>query len=238
MNRNEQPAQALGARWNGILALVVTAAAWASLAAGAPTTNPSQTLHGRWILNPEKSDDPMAKLRDARGSGGPEMGGRPGGAGGRGGGRNGAGRRAGGEPPGGPRGEEGPGRGGMRTALADLAPAETLLITGTDQRLVLEGGRRGTHEIHTVPCPANSPRTAASVAWPGRWEKEALVVEREGSNGTIVRESYAVVDGGRRLEIRTRVEPADRSEAGQRPRSEFEFKRVYDRVDAGPAGGR
>lgn len=100
------------------IALVVTLSASASPTIS-PTPTPGNPLAGTWILNREKSDDPIRKMRESMpdgprgrgGMGGPGggRGGPGGGMGGPGGGMGGSGGGMGGRGGGGPRG----GPGGM-----------------------------------------------------------------------------------------------------------------------------
>ncbi len=177
-------------------------------------------LGGRWLLNPELSDDARQKMREARegmrggGSGG---GGPKGPGGGRGGGMGGRGGRMGG--PGSGRGGPGMGGGGDRESLRSLfeAPSE-MTITPTDAEVVLlekDGRMRIFH-----PDGKGHKSEAGSTEVKARWEAGKLVVETKGESGPRVTETFERAPDAEKLMVTLRLE------GGRMPA--ISIKRVYE----------
>jgi len=213
----------------GLLAGVATAAAVALLpratlrASGTATADEAvaatrQQLVGEWTLNPELSEDPREKMRQARGGGRPEGGAPPGGRGGGGGGwghhggghagRGGAGGHAG--PPG---VAAGPAGSMLLTAsritVTNLVPEVTMLDPdGEVRRLHADG------EAYKDSA-GNEVRT--------RWDASRLVVETR-SRGGRTKETWTVANDPRRLTVLIEVK---RSVGG-----EVMVRRVFDPVES------
>lgn len=138
-------------------------------------------LAGRWRLDPERSDDARAKMRDARGDREPPRGRPAGGSGGRGGGRGGPGRDG-----------FGPGGGGdpRESLRALMEPAVELLITPTEREIVIleKDGRLRTLHPDGRSYKAEGGRAEVKT----RWEGAELVVETRLEDGPRTTETFVV----------------------------------------------
>jgi hypothetical protein len=222
---------------------LAAAAGWAGAAAAKPE------LGGRWVLNKDKSDDPVQKMRDAMGSGrggfgggmggggmggpGGGMGGRGGFGGGGGGGMRGGGGNRGGRPEGGAAGLtlEPPLDGDAKTADAprndgDSAQRPQRAAIAASPRLEID------QQADTVTLKSPSRERVILVdekshAQEGpvpsnvtaRFKNGALEVESKSERGGRV-ERYLVKDNRLVIEF-------ENEGFGQRPG--FKFKLVYDR---------
>ncbi len=166
-------------------------------------------LSGEWRLDPSKSDTP------GRPSGGgllrgPRMGGR--GGGGFPGGREDGGRGGWG------RADEGSG-GGQRMRVPDfmriVESAGFVRLEDSSGTALREIATRGG-AADTTSLPSGVPRLL------GEWKGDRLEVKHENARGGTITETYALDGKGRSLVLTTKFE-------GRRT---FEFKRVYERVDA------
>ena len=171
-------------------------------------------LVGEWKLNPELSEDPLAKMRQARGEGGhPGGGGGGGGGGGRGGHHGGQGGGYGGSGgEGAPRAEgEGPARSMMFTAseitVTNIEPEVTILDP--------EG------QIRRLQADDKGYKDEAGTEVKARWEADRLVVETKGERGG-TKEIWTVGADPRRLTVVLEIK---RSYGG-----EVTVKRVFDPV--------
>lgn len=165
----------------------------------APADEPSASapgLSGRWTLDPEKSEDGRAKLREAwqargGGAGGGPRGGGPGGAGG-GGGRGG---------PGGPGGGGDGFRETMRS-LVEAPPALTITQTPEEISIIEEEGR-----LRVLHADRKEYKGTGGEKIRTRWEGARLIVETKGERGPRLVETFeggpeelvtvARIDGGR-----------------------------------------
>jgi hypothetical protein len=154
-------------------------------------------LTGRWQLNKELSEDARAKLAEAR-----ERGGRPGGGGM--GGRPGGGGRGGGRPGGMGGGQRPEGPGAMRIR-ALLDPPQTLIITGNDAELTLDGGD-GVLVRLNIDGRRYKPE-GGSIETKAQWKGAELLVETKATEGNgKTTTAYSLDAKAGRLQIVTRVE--------------------------------
>lgn len=160
-------------------------------------------LSGRWRLDPEKSEDAEAKLREAmerrRPSGG--MGGRPGGFGGGG---------FGGPDAGGPGSRTGGGRRGpggaerMRDAMRPLfEPPDEMTIDDSDpQAIVMESDV----VTRTLRPDGRKHEDADDVDVRTRWDKQRLVVETARKDHPRLTETFTVTPDPRQLEVEITID--------------------------------
>jgi hypothetical protein len=217
----------LGAMASSALAVALT------LPAGVARSEepPRPKLTGRWQLNKELSEDARAKIAEARERGGQPggggMGGRPGGGGMGGGWPGGMGGRPGGGMgggrPGGMGGGQRPGGPGGMRMRALLDPPQTLIITGNDAELTLDGGD-GILVRLSIDGRRYKPE-GGNIETKAEWKGAKLLVETkptEGSGKTTTTYSLAPETG--RLQIVTRIE-GPMGDA-------ISVKRVYDPAPA------
>jgi hypothetical protein len=196
------------------------------------------SLGGRWVLNPELSDDPRQKMREAReqnhGSGG---GGNWGGGGGHGGGMGGHGGgmgRHGGGGGGGGYGGGGGGRGGADSGgrsddaresfRAAMEAANELVITPTATEVVVMEKDGRMRVFHPDGQSRKSESGESEVK--ARWEANPsrLVVETKSERGPRVTETYEAAADKTKMTIVMRLE------GGQM--GTVTLKRVYDPAEA------
>jgi hypothetical protein len=204
--------------------VTVTAPAVTAPAATAPAEKPQ--LGGRWKLNPDKSDDARAKMREAmahRHSSGDGSSGGSGGGGGYGGGHGGGGHMGGGGMGGG--GHMGGGMGGghrsggsgsggaqpsddkraaMRAAMDDiLEPGDVLTITQQDPDVTVtaDDGRVRHYfaDGRKVKGKDGAPEQTT------KWDGPRLVVESKIDSGPTIKESYTVDGDGKALQLTARI---------------------------------
>ena len=182
-----------------------------------------QTLVGQWILNPDLSEDPQEKMREAmqkqmqmQGGGGRSGGmGRGGGMGGQGGMGGGTGRAGG--------GGGGMGRGGdderRRPPMMTFFSADDLTVThiAPAVAIVEPDGRVRTlqpdGEKYQVEHGEGEVKT--------RWKGDALVVETKTERGKM-KETWSVSPQTGLLTVKLEIEPG----GGRMPK--VEVRRVYD----------
>jgi hypothetical protein len=229
----------------GLLAGVVCAAALAVpsgarvLAGEKPATDEAgiaacQELVGEWRLNPELSEDPREKMRQARGEGGRPEGERP--PGGRGGGGWGGGGQGGGSGhhggghgggypghggPGGQGDTQGgpPGEGGGR-AISMPFTASRITVTNLEPEVTMldpEGEVRHLHPDEKAYKDDNGSEVKA------KWDAKRLVVETKTQRGSM-KETWTVGADPRRLTVLLEVR---RPSGGA-----VTVKRVFDPVSA------
>lgn len=205
-------------RWLGLAVLVLAApvTGWAE--------SPPPDLSGHWVLDRERSEDPLQKMRDA----GRERRGRGGGPpAGEEGERRGGGR--GGDPRGmpGAAGPEGGSDAGPRARLVERErAARDLVITHREPHLAVKDGigREWSLEIGAeecdVPLAEGEPVRARAT-----WEVGGRLVVRwvRPYSGPVVSETHELVAEGTRLLVKVRYE-------GEERRPGFEYLRVYGRA--------
>lgn len=216
-------------------AIALVAAVTSPLAAAKPD------FTGRWLLNPEKSDDVAAKMREA--GGGPGRGGGPGGmGGGRGPGGMGGGTGGGmGDPSGmggmdggggrGRPGEADRGRRGPGDPREREAAMAELDIDHDDPTLVIIDARAHRRTFRTdgrsaaVGPNGDGPKAKAT------WKEDRLVIELSEGRGPKITETYQRSATGAQLTVLVKVQGGPRN---------VSFKRVYDLVtdQADPATPR
>lgn len=216
------------------LAAVGVAAAGSSLAqdatSPAPSPVPAETpqLVGRWKLNPDKSDDARAKMRDAmaarrRQNSGGDSGGSSGGSGGGygGGGHMGGGHMGGGGMGGG--GHMGGGMGGghrsggsggsqqsddkraaMRASMDDvLEPGDVLTITqkNPDVTVTADDGRVRNYfaDGRKVKGKDGAPEQTA------KWDGGKLDVMSKIDSGPTIHQTYSLDPDGKALQLTARI---------------------------------
>jgi hypothetical protein len=188
-----------------------------------------QALVGEWKLNTELSDDPRAKMREARRGGGDRGwggGGGRGGGGGWGGGRGGGGwgggrggggwggRRGGGAGEGGPRGAGAPDP--SRTMLFSASQITVTNLTPELTILAPDGAIRRLH------ADGKSYKDDNGTEVKTRWDDSRLLVETKTQRGQI-KETWAVTSDPRRLQVQLEID---------RPFGDaVKIKRVFDAVD-------
>jgi hypothetical protein len=189
-----------------------------------------QELVGEWRLNPELSEDPREKMRQAREGGRPEGGGYPAGRGGGGGGwgeGGGSGHHGGGHG-GGYGGHGGPGgqgdsQGGPRAegdgrALSMLFTASQITVTNLEPQVTMLDPEGEVRQLHANDKAYKDDRGNEIKA---RWEAKRLVVETKTQRGS-AKETWTVGADPRRLTVLLEVR---RSSGG-----EITVKRVFDPV--------
>ncbi len=184
-------------------------------------------LGGRWVFNPELSDDARQKMREARegmpGGGGAGGGyGSGGGMSGRGGGGMGGGGMGGhgGGMHGGGRG--GPGADGREALRGVLEGANELTITPTETEVVIlekDGRMRILH-----PDGKGHKSEGGETEVKARWEGVRLVVETKSERGPRVSETYEVTPDRAKMTLTLRLE------GGSMPA--ISLKRVYEPPEA------
>jgi hypothetical protein len=203
----------------------------ASAAPAAPSATSS--LGGRWVLNPELSDDAREKMREARekmhGSGGGEggswggrgggMGGHGGGMGGHGGGGHGGGMRGHGGTDGGA--QSGDPRESFRAAME---AANELLITPTETEVVVmeKDGRMRVFHPDGKSRKSESGESEVKARWDA--DPARLVVETKSERGPRVTETYEAAADKTRMTLVLRLEGG--------PMGTISLKRVYDPAEA------
>ncbi len=191
-----------------------------------------QALVGIWKVNTQLSDDPRAKMREARsgggggeqgGGGGGGRGGWGGGGGGWGGGRGGGMGRGGGGWGG---GRGGGGGGGSTSSQGGPTPTRAMLLTAsqitvtnlTPQVTILDpdGGMRLLHADNKGYSDDSGNEVKA------HWDDAKLVVETKNDRGK-VKETWTTTDDPRRLNVLVEID---------RPYGNaVKIKRVFDAVD-------
>ena len=173
-----------------------------------------QQLVGEWKLNPELSEDPSAKMRQARSEGGHPGGwgggGWGGGRGGHHGGHGGGYGGSGGE--GAPRGEGG---GPVRSMMLT---ASQIMVTNIDPEVTIldpEG------QIRRFQADDKAYKDDAGTEVKAKWEAGRLVVETKGERGS-TKETWTVSADPRRLTVLLDIKRS----YGR----EVTVKRVYDPV--------
>jgi hypothetical protein len=213
----------------GLLAGVVSAAAFA-LAPRAPLRADEKTerdgsvlaarqqLVGEWRLNPELSEDPREKMRQARAGGGrPEGGGPPGGYGGGGWGHHGGGH-GGYAGHGGAGGQGGPPGEGTRPARSILFTASRITVTNLVPEVTM---LEPDGEVRRLHPDGAAYKDEAGDEIKTKWDASRLVVETESRGGSM-KETWSVADDPRRLTVLVEVK---RSYGG-----EVKVRRVFDPV--------
>jgi hypothetical protein len=201
----------------------------------AATASPAiSSLGGRWVLNPELSDDARQKMREAReqthGSGGGEggsWGGRGGGMGGHGGGMGGYG---GGMGRGGGMGGRGGTEGGSQSGnpresfRAAMEAANELLITPTETEVVVmeKDGRMRVFHPDGKSRKSESGESEVKAHWDANPAR--LVVETKSERGPRVTETYEAAADKTKMTLVLRLEGG--------PMGTINLKRVYDPADA------
>jgi hypothetical protein len=184
--------------------------------AGAPGAE-RKALVGRWKLNPELSEDPREKLRQAhaaRGGGGGWGGGHPGGPGGEAGGRPGGGGWGGrhGGREGGPPSEGG----GERAGGPAFLTANELTITNVEPEVSIVEPEGMVRNLHP---DGKKYDTSAGGEVKARWEDDRLLVETKSDRGK-VKETWAVSKETKQLTLTLDI---DTSWGGS-----VSVKRVFD----------
>jgi hypothetical protein len=174
-------------------------------------------LSGRWVYNPELSDDARDKMRQAREGGGGPGGSRPptgAGGGGMGGPGAGGGGRMGAPP--GMGGDDDP-REAMR---AVFEPAEELTITQDATEIGVEEKFGRTRRLHPDGRKYKTDNGASEIKT--AWKEGRLLVETKRARGGSVVETWERVPDGSRIILNVKVQnlfgPA------------VELKRIYDRA--------
>ncbi len=181
-----------------------------------------QQLVGEWKLNPELSEDPFAKMRQAREEGGGGGGGW-GGGGGRGGGGGGWG--GGGGHHGGHGGGYGHSGGGAQQsgqsggyARSMMLTASQITVTNIDPEVtVLDPDG----QMRRFQADDKEHKDDAGNEVKAKWDADRLVVETKGERGT-TRETWSVGADPRRLTVLLEIK---RSSGGS-----VSVKRVFDPV--------
>ncbi len=222
----------------GIALAGIVVIAGAAPRADASNDKTPPDLSGQWRLDPSRSDHPGRPGGGGGWSGGPRMGGRGGGGfpggrrggwgggGGWGRGGGGGGGEPGGEPgdsPGGEGGDRPEGQGGApggrMMRMPDLVRIEEgeafVRLADSTGTAIEEIATRG-EDADTTSLPPEVPRLI------GQWKGDRLEVKHDNGRGGKITETYSLEDKGRTLVLKTKVE-------GRRT---FEFKRVYQKVDA------
>lgn len=184
-----------------------------------------QQLVGEWKLNPELSEDPMAKMRAAREQGG-GSGGWSGGRGGGGWGGGGGGWGGGGGHHGGHGGGYGGSGGGAPQGAGSATPparsmmltASQITVTNLDPEVTMldpEGQMRRFH------ADDKAYKDDAGNEVKARWDADRLVVETKGERGS-TKETWTVGADPRRLTVLLEIK---RPSGGT-----VSVKRVFDPV--------
>jgi hypothetical protein len=193
------------------------------------------SLGGRWVLNPELSDDARQKMREAReqmhgsgageggswGGGGGGMGGHGGGMGGHGGGMGGHGGGMGGHG-----GRDGGAQSGdpRESFRAAMEAANELLITPTETEVVVMEKDGRMRVLHPDGKSRKSESGESEVK--ARWDVDParLVVETKSERGPRVTETYEAAADKTRMTLVLRLEGG--------PMGTISLKRVYDPAEA------
>jgi hypothetical protein len=186
-----------------------------------------QKLVGQWKLNPELSEDPREKMRQARAEGGGSGGAGRGGWGGGGGswGGHGGGYGGGGGGYGGGRGGYGSGQTGAEAAgggrpLAMVLTAAQITLTSIEPDVTMvdpDGEQRRLHADDQTYKDENGTEVKS------RWDKGRLVVETKTERGGL-KETWSVGEDLRRLTVFVEIK---RSYGG-----DVSVKRVFDPLAA------
>jgi hypothetical protein len=180
-----------------------------------------QQLVGEWKLNPELSEDPREKMRQARAEGGgsPGGGGGWGHGGGYGGGHGGYGGGRGGGYRGGGAEQQGGESGTARTPLMVFS-SERITVTNIEPEVTMldpDGEQRQLHADDQSYKDANGADVKA------RWDKSKLVVETKTGRGSM-KETWSVGQDPRRLTVLVEI---------RRPYGgDVSVKRVFDPLAA------
>jgi hypothetical protein len=178
-----------------------------------------EKLVGVWKLDPELSEDPRAKMREAGGGRGPGGGGWGGGGGGGGwggghGGRGGGGGWGGGHGGGwgGPGGRGGYGQpGGGEAGVAEARGGAVMRPIAFDSQVTItnltpeitmidpEGG------IRKINADNKTYKDDSGTEVKAHWEDKGLVVETKTARGGQVKEIWSVADEPRRLTVLVKV---------------------------------
>jgi hypothetical protein len=180
-------------------------------------TGTAAALAGRWMFNPELSDDAREKMREAmEARGGGRLGpGGPGPVGGGGGGRGGFG---GGQRP----GMRGPGEDRRETMRYVVEAPPELAITPTETEIVVleKDGRMRT--LHPDGKTYRAEGGSAEVKT--RWDAGRLVVETKSARGPRLTETFEVAADRSRMTVILRLEGS--------PLPEVTVKRAYEPAEA------
>jgi hypothetical protein len=182
-----------------------------------------QRLVGEWKLNPELSEDPREKMRQARGEGGRSEGGGPGGWGGGRGGRGGGGWGGGGRGGWGAGrhgGQGAPGGDGEVRTRSMLLTASQITVTNLEPEITMLEPQGEVRRLHPDD-QAYKDDSGAEVK--AKWDSSRLVVETRTQRGS-TKETWSVADDPRRLTVLLEI---------KRPfGGEVKVKRVFDPVVA------
>jgi hypothetical protein len=187
--------------------------AGAATSARASSDKKPPDLSGEWRFDPSRSDHPGRPGGEGGWSRGPRMGGRSGG--GFPGGRRGGWGGGGGDRP----EESGGTPGGRMARLPDLVRIEegaTYVRLADSTGTAIEEIATLGDDADTTSLPPEVPRLI------GQWKGDRLEVKHDNGRGGKITETYSLEDKGRALVLKTKVEA----------RRTFEFKRVYQKVDA------
>lgn len=186
-------------------------------------------LVGEWKLDAELSEDPFAKMRQAREEGGGSGGGRGGGGGHGGGGWGGGGGGGGGWGGGGGHhggrgygrsggGAQHRGEGGGGYARSMMLTASQITVTNIEPEVtVLDPDG----QMRRLPADDKGHKDDAGTEVKAKWEADRLVVETRGERGT-TKETWSVGADPRRLTVLLEIK---RSSGGT-----VSVKRVFDPV--------
>jgi hypothetical protein len=228
--RSQMTTELAGMLGLGLLLAVPVAASPAPPAGSDSAEAKPPVLTGRWKLDPEKSDDARAKMREATGEerqggsggqGGSHGGGGHGGGhwgGGGGGGHwggHGGGYR-GGQPANRPSEEE---RAAMRDVIDDvMQPADVLTITQGEKEVTI--ARDDGRSVRLFPDGRKNDESGKSVERKTKWDGPQLVSETKVGSGPVITESWSLSADGQRLQSSVHV---------KMPRSEREvvINRLY-----------
>lgn len=193
------------------------------------TTTPADVLQaqqtgltGKWRLNEAQSDDAQQKMQEMFQQGGGRGGYQRSGAGR--GGRGGGGGRGGRGAPGGGDVQQGQTGSAMRSAMR---ASQLLQISQTDVELQI-GDETG--QVRTLYTDGRKVKREAALGGgevKTKWKEDKLVVEQKYDRGLKITETYELVDEGRQLLLKVRIE-------GLRFPQPLEIRRVYDAVGASP----
>ena len=182
-------------------------------------------LSGRWVYNPEASDDARQKMREGMegrggpGGGGPGGGGMGGpGGGGMGGPGGGMGGRGGqmGSPPGGMDG----GDDARESMRAIFEPAEELAVTQSGTEVAVDEKFGRMRRLHPDGKKYKTDNGASEIKT--SWKEGKLLVETKRARGGGVVETWELVPDRSRIIVMVKME------GGFGPR--VELKRIYDRA--------
>ncbi|HWF37803.1 MAG TPA: hypothetical protein VG322_04745 [Candidatus Acidoferrales bacterium] len=194
-------------------------------------------LAGTWALNPDQSDNPMEKMREARQESGNGGGG---GRGGFGGGMGGGGGMAGGGGYGGRRGGQnganGQNRRGGMEAMSQLVIEQTptsAKVSDSSGRLIAQytaaPDQSGSQQPSTNSGANSSANSGASgdtnAAAPARWQDNKLVSTVQMRNGGTTTRTYEMSPDNKQLIVTTKIE-------NERLKNPVTIRQVYDSAAA------